>query len=257
MKTKPGKSLYTIIVILFSSFLLLSCTSEKKTEETTDEATMPETAQPPAGDWIILFDGESFDGWKRFNADNIGNLWRIEDGVIACYSQGGEEASNEGGALTTTEQFGNFELSLEWKISEGGNSGIMYHVVENQEYQYAYETGPEYQLVDDENFSDDDLKPEQKTAANYDMYAPSEDKELNPPGEWNSTKIIYSNGHVEHWLNGEKVLEFEEGSEEWQQRYQDSKWTEYPGWSQFAEGAIALQDHGSPIWFRNIKIKRL
>ena len=96
-----------------------------------------------------------------------------------------------------------------------------------------------------------------QTAANYDMHAPSPNKKLNPPGEWNTSGIVYNNGHVEHWLNGEKVLEFDEGSDDWMSRYEDSKWTDYPGWCQYKTGSIGLQDHGSPIWFRNVRVKKL
>lgn len=233
-------------------FVLISCSGNPKTEsEAADSAAEPsETTE-----WISLFDGQTLNGWKRYNADHIGNLWKIEDGTIVCYSEGGGEATAEGGSLITVEQFDNFELSLEWKLSPGGNSGLMYHVVEGPDYTHAYVTGPEYQLLDDLGVADPG--PARSVAANYDMYAPAADKPVKPAGEWNSTRIIYDNGRVEHWLNGQKVLTFTEGSAEWKDRYEKSKWKEYPAWCSYKKGSIALQDHGTHTWFRNIRIRKL
>lgn len=242
--------------ILLTSILFSGCQSANKSDTTSGAAgtSQPEAASP--SEWISLFDGTTLQGWKRFNADEIGKMWKVEDGAIACYSEGGGEASEDGGALITVEHFDNFEFSLEWKISPGGNSGIMYHIVEGDKYRYAYETGPEYQLLDDSGW-DGDLKADQITGANYDMYDAPASKTLHPPGEWNTSRIVYDHGHVEHWLNGEKILEFEEGSEDWQERLAAGKWKEYPDWCKAKSGSIGLQDHGSPIWFRNIKVRRL
>jgi len=244
----------SLFVNLSIIFLMLACTGPKKAETAQTEGT--DLTASPSEEWISLFDGKTLNGWKRYNAGDIGELWKVEDGMIVCYSEGGGEATAAGGSLITTEQFDNFELTVDFKLSTSGNSGILYHVVEKPEYAYAYVTGPEYQLMDDAS-APPSMDAARKTAATYDMFAPSDDKNLNPAGEWNTAKIIYNNGHVEHWLNGEKVLEFEEGSEAWQTRYENSKWTEYPGWCQYKKGAIALQDHGNHTWFRNIKIKKL
>lgn len=207
--------------------------------------------------WVEIFDGETLNGWKRYNKDDIGPLWQVQDGMIFFNGAGGGEGSGEnGGTLITIKQYDNFEWTVDWKVSPGGNSGLLYHVVEKPEYSHAYNTGPEYQLIDDNNYSGP-LKDAQKAAANYDMYAASADKKLNPPGEWNTSRIIYNNGHVEHWLNGEKVLEFEEGSEDWKERYENSKWVDYPGWCKYDKGSLGLQDHGANLWFKNIKVKEL
>lgn len=251
MRTKP--TICKIALAAMVALLAVSCDGNKKESgESSNEATADKAAE-----WITLFDGETLEGWKRYNADSIGPLWKVEDGVIVCASTGGGEAEGTGGSLVSLRKFGNFELTLDYKLSPDGNSGIMYHVVEADSFPHAYNTGPEFQLLDDGTDAYGQLKDEQMTAANYDMYAPSENKKVNPAGEWNSVKIIYNNGHVEHWLNGEKVLEFEEGSAEWQRRYQNSKWIEYPGWCKFKTGAIALQDHGNLTWFRNIKVREL
>jgi len=233
--------------------ILISCSGGKKAEVEAE-------AVPQAEEWIALFDGETLEGWKRYNADEIGPLWTIEDGAIKCDGKGHGEGSPEfGGSLITLESFGNFELELEWKISEGGNSGILYHVVEKPEYSHAYVTGPEFQVRDDPPSTDDLSNANQLAGANYDMYAPDSTKKLNPVMEWNTARIVYLDGKVEHWLNGEKVVEFDESSEDYKEKLEQSKWStgEYPFWNSYKEGSIALQDHGAAVWYRNIKIRSL
>ncbi len=215
------------------------------------------TAEEKAAGWELLFDGTSFAGWKRYNHDSIGPLWTIHDGVIVCdgkgLTEGTKDSKDTGGSLMTTRQFGNFELVADWKLSPGGNSGILYHVVENKKYQHDYETGPEYQVMDDGGWKDK-LNEAQKVGSNYDMFPAPANKKVNPVGEWNTAKIVYNNGHVEHWLNGEKTVEFEEGSAPYKEAFKKSKWVKYPDWNKSRVGAISLQDHGAPVYFRNIKI---
>ena len=250
MKRKITVPVVLKSMILIVLGLLLSCTGRQDSASTTDAVSQTE-------EWISLFDGETLDGWKRYNADEIGPLWRVEDGAIMCDGKGhGEGSPEDGGSLITLETFGNFELELEWKISEGGNSGIMYHVVEKPEYSHAYVTGPEYQVMDDSRSSG---SAKNLAGSNYDMYAAPPTKILKPVGEWNTAKIVYNEGKVEHWLNGEKVVEFDENSEDFQERYEQSKWAtdDYPYWNTYKEGSIALQDHGAQVWYRNIRIRKL
>lgn len=208
--------------------------------------------------WELLFDGTTLDGWKRYGHDTIGPLWSVQQGAIVCDGTGlGEGSGKAGGSLMTIKQYGDFELSVDWKITPGGNSGILYHVVEKPEYKTDYATGPEVQVMDDSGWKGDPLRDEQKAGSNYDMYAASPTKKLMPVGEWNTARVIYKKGHVEHWLNGEKVVEFEEGTPDFEARYKKSKWTSYPGWNKFKTGSISLQDHGAPVYYRNIKIKAL
>ena len=259
---KRTYSLYTWIafVLVFSFSCQRSSSPAETTAETPAETASSEnslTAAEKAAGWELLFDGASLDGWKRYNHDTIGPLWTVKDGAIVCDGTNlGEGSEAAGGSLITTRQFGNFELRADWKVSPGGNSGILYHVVESPEYKNDYETGPEYQVIDDSGWTDK-LTPSQKAGSNYDMFEAPETKKVNPPGEWNSARIVYNNGHVEHWLNGEKVVEFEEDSEAFQERYKKSKWVEYPAWNKSKTGAIALQDHGAPVHFRNIRIRAL
>jgi len=259
------KYLSSFWVASLATILLLSCQKSGSQQETTATTPPPAptgntlTDEEKASGWELLFDGSTFTGWKRYNADTIGPLWSIKDGVIICDGKGlTEGTANVGGSLTTTKQFGNFELTLEWKISEGGNSGILYHVIEDPKYKHDFETGPEYQVMDDAGWKGDKLHDAQKVGSNYDMYAaPLDTKKVMPVGEWNTARLIYNNGHVEQWLNGEKVVEFEEGSADFKERYKKSKWTKYPDWNKFKTGSITLQDHGAPVYFRSIKVRAL
>lgn len=251
-----------LIVLAIPSILFLdSCQPSSKPEEASADSTATAintlSDSEEAAGWELLFDGTTLTGWKRYGADSIGPLWSVQDGVLVCNGTGlGEGSGAMGGSLMTLKQYGNFELTLDWKITPGGNSGILYHVVEKPEYKYDYETGPEYQVVDDGGWTDS-LQDAQKAGSNYDMHPAIANKKLMPVGEWNSAKIVYHNGHVEHWLNGEKVVEFQEGDADYQQRYKNSKWVEYPGWNKSKTGSISLQDHGAPVYFRNIKIREL
>lgn len=248
--------IFAVVALAFPFFI--SCQGNKK-KEIAKEGALEKAEAPQQADsgWISLFDGKTLNGWKQYGQDKITNMWGTEDGMIVCNGKGGGEADGrERGSLITDDLFDNFELELDWKISPEGNSGVLYHIIEKPEYGHAYETGPEYQLIDDENFPSK-IREVQKTAAAYDMYPARSDKKLNPPGEWNSSKIVYNNGHVEHWLNGDKVLEYDEGSDDWKARYEVSKWKEYPVWNKYKKGAIGLQDHGSKVWFKNIRIKKL
>lgn len=245
------------MIAVLAMLTILSCqTSKQETVASNTPNTLTEAEKKDG--WQLLFDGSTLNGWKRYGADTIGPLWSVQDSAIMCNGEGlGEGSGNHGGSLMTTKQFGNFELVADWKISPGGNSGIIYHVVEKPEYKHDYETGPEYQVMDDGGWKGDSLKPEQLAGSSYDMYAAATSKKLKPVGEWNTARIIYKNGHVEHWLNGEKVVEFEEGDADFDARYKKSKWVEYPGWNKFKTGAISLQDHGAPVYYRNIKIREL
>jgi hypothetical protein len=251
--------------LLFRSFFLLtffmvaSCNKPAPQSEATAASELNTlTDEEKTAGWEILFDGKTLDGWKRYGADSIGPLWSVKDGIIVCSGEGlGEGTKDIGGSLMTRRQFGNFELTVDWKIVEGGNSGILYHVNEKPEFSTDYATGPEYQVIDDAGWKGEPLRDAQKAGSNYDMYAAPPTKKLNPVGEWNTARIVYNNGHVEHYLNGEKTVEFDENSDDYKERYKKSKWVDFPGWNTFKTGSISLQDHGANVYFRNIKIKQL
>ncbi len=205
------------------------------------------------GKWISLFDGKTLNGWHGFNKSGTVKNWTIADGAMVCL---GAAADAHGGDIVTDEAYENFELKWEWKISKGGNSGVMYHVVEGAKYQAPYQTGPEYQLIDDIGFPEK-IEDWQKTGADYAMNLTNEKKKLKPVGEWNTSKIIFNKGHVEHWLNGEKVVEFQAWDAEWTKKKTEGKWKDYPDYGSAKKGVIALQDHGNKAYFKNIMIKVL
>ncbi|MDG1967495.1 MAG: DUF1080 domain-containing protein [Flavobacteriaceae bacterium] len=212
-------------------------------------------------EWIDLFDGKSTDGWRAYNGKEIPQKWAAVDGELTFDTDLKLEEDWKGGGdiIYYKEEFEYFELYLEWKLPKGGNSGVFYNVQEG--FQAPYAISPEYQLIDDlgwEEINNAKLEEWQKAGANYAMHeADLSKKQLNPAGQWNSSKILYTEKKVQHWLNGELLLEFEPYSKEWYLKRDSGKWDDYPDYGKFKKGYIALQDHDSPIWFRNIKIRKL
>ena len=211
------------------------------------------TEAEKADGWELLFDGETLDNWRDYNGQELTIPWFVEDGTITAKGDG----SDETGYIVTKKEYENFILTWEWKIADQGNSGVLYHVVENPKFKVPYVTGPEYQLIDELNFPEP-LEAWQKTAADYAMHTTDPAKTtIKPAGEWNTSKIVFDNGHVEHWLNGEKVVEFEAWTDDWHARKNSGKWENAPEYGLATKGAICLQDHGSAAWFRNVKVKEL
>ena len=203
--------------------------------------------------WIALFDGKTLKGWHGFNKKGTVQNWAIEEGAMVCL---GAAADAHGGDIVTDKAFDNFELKWEWKISKEGNSGVMYHVVEGDKYHAPYQTGPEYQLIDDIGFPEK-LEDWQKTGADYAMNLTNNQKKLNPVGEWNTSKIVFNKGHVEHWLNGAKIVEFQAWDDAWNNKKVTGKWKDYPDYGSAKTGLIALQDHGHKAYFKKIFIRKL
>ncbi|MCL3779790.1 DUF1080 domain-containing protein [Prolixibacteraceae bacterium JC049] len=203
--------------------------------------------------WVLLFDGQNTTGWRAFNGTKLPSGWKVENSMLMSLGKGGDI----GGDIVFDKPFKNFEFSVDWKISKGGNSGIFYHVQEGAQYKAPYQTAPEYQLIDDIGFPGN-LEEWQQTGADYAMHnADKSKKKLYPVGQWNRSKIVFNNGHVEHWLNGEKIVEFEAWTPEWSKLKNEGKWKNHPDYGLSKEGLIGLQDHGSYIWFKNIKIREM
>ena len=261
------------ISILILVLALYSCKKESKTSTETKTETGVETTSE--NEWIMLFDGISTKGWRAYNGETLPPQWVIKDSTLTFDSEIKDlKVEHQGGRdiIYGAEEFDNFELYLEWKIPPGGNSGIFYHLKEG--YDGPPDVAPEYQLIDDENYTKihdivdyntslgfeqpELLQPLQQTAADYAMYvADDKEKILNPAGEWNTTRIIFTPERVEHWLNGKKVLSFVPWSDDWYAKKDNVKWGDYPDYGKFKTGFIGLQDHDSPLWFKNIKIKKL
>ena len=235
-----------LIAFLFILITLNSCNTASKTDK--DE-------------WIYLFDGSSTEGWRAYNGEALPAQWVIKDGCLTFDTEKRLESEKQGGndIIYAAEEFENFELYLEWKLPEGGNSGVFYHLKEG--YAGPPEVSPEYQLLDDlkwEEINHAKLAEWQKTAADYAMTVPdTTQKIVKPAGEWNTTRIRFTPELVEHWLNGKKVLSFVPWSEDWYQKKAAGKWKDAPDYGKYKTGFIGLQDHDSPLWFRNIKIKKL
>jgi len=201
--------------------------------------------------WVLLFDGRSTRGWRMFNGGKVVD-WTVKDGALTGLGKGGDI----GGDIVTRKEYKDFIVCWDWKVGAEGNSGFMYRVQEGKQYKAPYETGPEYQMIDDQMKSLV-LEAWQKTACDYAMYLPNEKKRLNAPGTWNSSKIVADGSHIEYWLNGEKVVEFEAWTPDWNDRKKNGKWSTYPDYGKFRSGKISLQDHGSLIYFKNIKVKKI
>lgn len=235
------KILFYLILFPFSVFLF-SCDSTKNEMNTLSKKEVKDG-------WELLFDGKSMDQWKMFNGGEVTG-WKVINGEMHNSGVG----SDHGGDIVTIKQYGNFELYLEWKVSPESNSGIFYHVQEGVT-DAIYESGPEYQLIDDKGWPDE-LEPWQHSGANYAMNEPLA-IEVNPINEWNTTLIVVNNPHVEHWLNGKKVVEYDFWSDDWKTRKAVSKWADAPHYGEAKKGHIGLQDHGGLTMFRNIKIREL
>ncbi len=202
--------------------------------------------------WMLFSDGNSFNNWHGFNMDEVPDCWIIEEGAFKVLTQGGEE-SNKG--LVTDKVYKDFALALEFKVDKASNSGILYQVSEDPKYTYAYETGPEYQVIDHEGWPDK-LTDYQICGANYAMYAPKT-KPFKPAGEWNQAFLMVKGNKVTQILNGEIVVEYEKYSEEWMKLRNDGKWSNFPDYGKYDEGHIVLQNHSTTVWYRNIKLKEL
>jgi hypothetical protein len=203
-------------------------------------------ARPAAGPWRTLFDGSSLDAWRGYKGAAIPSGWHIVGNTLAKDVPVAD--------IVTKDEFSDFELEIEWKIGEGGNSGIFYRGTE--EYDHIYWSGTEYQLLDDIKAPDGKSRLTSAGAA-YGIYA-SPEGHLKPVGEWNATRIIAKGTHVEHWLNGFKLLEYEFGSPGWTALVKASKFNEYPHYGLATSGHIGLQgDHAGTLAFRNIRIREL
>jgi len=198
--------------------------------------------------WVLLFDGTTMKGWRAYQNKEIDG-WDIKNGELYCREEGVTKRAD----LITNNKYENYELQIDWKITPKKNSGIIYMATE--ENGASYESGPEYQLIDDIGYPGK-LTDKQLSGSNYDMNAPTA-KVSKPAGEFNHTKIVINKGHVEHWLNGTKVVDYQLWSPEWEQARANSKWKDVKSYGMSKSGHIALQDHGGGIAFKNIKIKQL
>jgi len=199
--------------------------------------------------WQLLFDGKTTEGWHGYNMNTFPDCWAVEDGALTMNTSGSGESLD----ILTSEVYRNFAFSVEYKLTKAANSGIIYQIKEDTLYKFPYETGPEFQVIDHENWPDP-LEDWQINGANYAMYPPAA-KIYKPVGEWNRLLLIVNGNNVTQILNGEVVVQYEKYSEEWLTRKNSGKWLAFPDWGKFDEGKISLQNHGTKVWYRSVKIK--
>jgi len=256
--------IYLTVASLF--LFCLSCNNAGGDKESTEK----ETAQVSSTDntlsevdeasgWQLLFDGKTKNGWHVYGHKSDGSAWVVEDGTIHLDPKEMDDWQvKSGGDIATDEEFDNFELQLDWKIDSGGNSGIIFYVHEGDDsvrYKYAWYTGPEMQVLDNEAHPDAKII-KHRAGDLYDLIT-STPETVKPAGEWNHVKMVSENGHLEFYLNGTKVLETTLWDDNWKSLVAGSKFKDMPEFGTFKKGHIVLQDHGNKVWFKNIKIRKL
>lgn len=247
----PMKQLLTIVCLA----LLAACQPKQQTAEETKPEETPMahntlTEQQQAEGWKLLFDGQTTSGWRNFKSDQIGAAWKVDDNALHF-----DNTVTGGGDIITNDEYENFELMLQWKIYSCGNSGIIFNVVEDEQYQYVWQTGPEMQVLDN------DCHPDAKIIKHragdlYDLISCSTET-VKPAGEWNQVRIVSNQGNYEFWLNGTNVVNFTMHTTEWDAMVAGSKFKDMPAFGKATKGHISLQDHGDKVWFRNIMIRTL
>ncbi len=261
---KKTANLFTVYFLI----ILIGCTGNPQKNEKIEAGaepamnTLTETEEQQG--WMLLFDGKTFEGWRGLGRDSVPEAhWIIEDGAIRKVESGKVPVQADGqplsgGDLMTIETFRDYDLTFEWKISEGGNSGIKYNVSEEMSTRGGPShaaMGFEYQMLDNE-MQPDNLNPTHLAASLYDMIT-CENGTLKPVGEYNTCRIVFNRKHGEHWLNGVMVVEYDLGSARFDSLFQASKYRRNPGFPEKRAGHIVLQDHSDDVWYRNIKIRRL
>ena len=255
-----------ISVLAVLALALLAYTARAVTAQAPQSSPNTLTAAERAAGWRLLFDGKTLNGWHGLGyRETPPGLWIVEDSAIKHVPKGQAPVQADGQPLTGMDlisdgAYQDFELSWEWKIGEAGNSGLKYNVSEELSTQMApphAAKGWEYQLLDDEKAEDNKIATH-RAGALYDLLPPSEKKRIHPVGQWNTSRIVFRGNHGEHWLNGEKIVEFELGSAPFNAAFAKSKYASYPAWFPARRrGQIVLQDHDDVVWFRSIKIREL
>lgn len=230
-------ALFGLYLLAFSGLVLAA-------QKNANVLTQKESAEG----WKLLFDGTSFDGWRGYRLTGIpATGWKIEDGLLKTVPK------VKGADLITVDKFNDFDFTWEWNISAGGNNGIKYLVTEER----PGAPGQEYQMIDDAANEERNNGPTHATAAFYDVLGPTEDRLLKPAGQWNQSRVLLQGNHVEHWLNGKKVLEYELGSDRVKAGVATSKFKKYLDFGTKIQGHIMLTYHNDECWFRNLKIREL
>ena len=245
----------SLLSTLFFSCNSSDSTSETATDSTDTKTTMNTETTTDAEGWQSLFDGTKIEGWHTYGKTAPGSSWKVADGVLYLDSTK-TDGKREEGDLVTDKEYENFHLSLDWKLAPGGNSGIIFLINEDTAaYKRTYETGPEMQVLDNAGHSDGKI-PKHHAGDLYDLIACSTET-VKPTGEWNHAEIKLDKGQLDFYLNGTNVVSTTIGDDNWNKMVAGSKFKAMPGFAKSKKGKIALQDHGDPVWYKNIKIKEL
>ena len=242
--------------IAFAFLTLALCLSSCGSKESPKDNSL--TRKEKKDGWALLWDGKTTEGWRGAKLDAFPeNGWVVEDGVLKVLAGNGGESTN-GGDIITTRTYKNFILKVDFKITEGANSGIKYFVDPTLNKGAGSAIGCEFQILDDLRHPDAKLgvKGNRTLGSLYDLIPAPEDKPFDI-NSWNTATVIVEGSHVEHWLNGVKLLEYERNNQEWDALVAYSKYRDWPNFGNYEEGYILLQDHGNEVWFKNIKIKEL
>ena len=237
----------TLITLAAFVVIACACTAQSQPPQpppSSSSQTSLTDAESAAG-WRLLCDGKTTAGWRNYGKKEISDGWVVQDGALTRVGAGGD--------IITSDEFKNFELSIDWKIEPGGNSGIFYRASEDSDA--IYWNAVEMQVLDDAKHPDG-RSPLTSAGAAYDLY-PAPPGHVHPGGEWNTARLIVNGNHVEHWLNGVKLLEYDFGSRDWDSKVAGSKFAPHPRFGKNASGHIGLQDHGNVVAYRNIKIRVL
>ena len=246
-----------IVAIACAAIIVGACNSQSNKNTTSEMQSDLTKTNEPGKEWISLFDGKTTKGWHKYGGEPVGSAWKVADGVLYLDASEKEgEKIKGGGDIVTDEQFENFDLKLEWKISRGGNSGVMFCVHEDTtKYKAPYETGPEMQVLDNEGHPDGKIH-KHRAGDLYDLIACSKET-VKPHDEWNQVEIKLLNGKLDFFLNGENVVSTTMWDDNWNKMVANSKFKTMPGFAKFKKGGIDLQDHDCTVWYRNIMIKKL
>ena len=225
-----------------------SSASEKKSD----------TASNTPGDWVSLFDGKTINGWHTYGKSTVGNAWKVDSGTLHLTVPKVKSGyqNRDGGDIVTADEYENFDLKLEWKISPKGNSGIIFLVHEDTTlYKETWNTGLEMQVLDNDGHPDGKI-PKHRAGNLYDLISSSKET-VKPVGQWNQVEIVLNKAKLNLYLNGTNVVSTTLWDDNWKKLVANSKFKDMPGFAKFHSGKIALQDHGNEVWYRNIMIKKL
>ncbi len=242
----------SFFILFFAACISYACSSSKANSANQQPNAL--TQKEKKDGWVLLFDGKTTNGWHTYNKNAVTENWKVTGGALVMDPTSKDKKNY--GDLVTNNAYKNFEFSTDWKISEGGNSGIIFDIKEDPKFRDTYNTGAEMQVLD--NIKADDNKKENHLAGLlYDMQGTAALSKPKPVGAWNQARIIQNNGHLTFYFNGIKTIDVQEGSNEWKNMIANSKFKTWQNFMTSPEGKIAFQDHGHEVAFRNIKIRQI